>query len=158
MAVLLTDVCDQINNQRRPDRGNLTPQERQEVNRIYTDRTAIPEVVGLRPIVVGNYCRILKMTRKEQEQNKMKGFAPKWSTQVYRVHKKLPIPKNKENFRYYVSQVPSGDRVKDFYYRHELLKIPKILDKKVVKGLITHKEVVVAPDENWSDLSDYGTD
>ena len=165
-AVLLTDVCDQINNQRRPDRGNLTPlqllaltpQERQEVNRIYTDRTAIPEVVGLRPIVVGNYCRILKMTRKEQEQNKMKGFAPKWSTQVYRVHKKLPIPKNKENFRYYVSQVPSGDRVKDFYYRHELLKIPKILDKKVVKGLITHKEVVVAPDENWSDLSDYGTD
>ena len=165
-AVLLTDVCDQINNQRRPDRGNLTPlqllaltpQERQEVNRIYTDRTAILEVVGLRPIVVGNYCRILKMTRKEQEQNKMKGFAPKWSTQVYRVHKKLPIPKNKENFRYYVSQVPSGDRVKDFYYRHELLKIPKVLDKKVVKGLITHKEVVVAPDENWSDLSDYGTD
>ncbi len=101
----LTDVCDQINNQRRPDRGNLTPlqllaltpQERQEVNRIYTDRTAIPEVVGLRPIVVGNYCRILKMTRKEQEQNKTKGFAPKWSKQRYRVAKKLPIAKNKDH-------------------------------------------------------------
>ena len=159
-SVLLTDVCDQINNQRRPDRGNLTPlqllaltaQERHEVNRIYTDRTSIPEVTGLQPLVVGNFCRILKMTRKEQEQNKTKGFAPKWSKQVYRVEKKLPIAKNKEHFRYYMRHVS------EWYYRHELLKIPKVLDKKVVRGLITHREEVIAPDENWSDLSDYGTD
>ena len=159
-SVLLTDVCDQINNQKRPDRGNLTPlqllaltaAERHEVNKIYTDRTMIPEVVGLQPLLVGNFCRILKMTRKEQEQNKTKGFAPKWSKQVYRLEKKLPIAKNKEHFRYYLKHVA------EWYYRHELLKIPKRLDTKVVKGTIVHKEKVVAPDENWSDLSDYGTD
>jgi hypothetical protein len=38
------------------------------------------------------------------------------------------------------------------------LKIPKAVDRKVVRGTITHKENVVAPDENWSDLSDYGSD
>ena len=45
-----------------------------------------------------------------------------------------------------------------WYYRHELLRIPDVLDKKVVRGLINHREKVVAPDENWSDLSDYGSD
>ena len=159
-SVLLEDVCDQINNQRRPDRGNLTPLqllsltpgERKQVNEVYKDRTQIPEVIGLRPVYVGDFVRILKMTRKEQEQNKTKGFAPKWSKHVYRVRKKLPIAKNKEHFRYYLKHVG------DFYYRHEILKIPKTLDKKVPKGYVTHKEKVVAPDENWSDLTDYGTD
>ena len=157
---LLEDICDQINNQRRPDRGNLTPLqllaltagERLEINKIYSDRTEIPEVVGLAPLHAGNFVRILKMTRKEQEQNKTKGFAPKWSKSVYRVVKKLPIAKNKEHFRYYMKHV-SG-----FYYRHELLKIPKVIDKKVVKGYVSFKEDVVAPDENWSDLTDYGSD
>ena len=100
---LLEDICDQINNQRRPDRGNLTPlqllsltaSERVEINKIYTDRTEIPEVIGLSPLHPGNYVRILKMTRKEQEQNKTKGFAPKWSKNVYRVVKKLAIAKNR---------------------------------------------------------------
>ena len=164
-AVLLTDVCDQINNQKRPDRGNLTPlqllaltaAERHEVNKIYTDRTMIPEVTGLQQLHLGHSVRILRMTRKEQETNKTKGFAPKWSKKVYLVHKKLPIAKNKEHFRYYLKSLV-GDRIAEFYYRHELLKIPKTTDRKVVKGLITHKENVVAPDENWSDLSDYGSD
>ena len=159
-SVLFEDISDQINNQRRPDRGNLTPYqllsltpgERQQINSIYTDRTHIPEVIGLQPINVGDFVRILKMTRKEQEQNKVKGFAPKWTKQVYRVSKKLPIAKNKEHFRYYMKHVA------EFYYRHELLKIPKKLDKKVVKGHIKHVEKVVAPDENWSDLTDYGSD
>ena len=60
-SVLLTDVCDQINNQKRPDRGNLTPlqllaltaAERHEVNRIYTDRSQIPEVVVSNPFMWG---------------------------------------------------------------------------------------------------------
>ena len=164
-SVLLTDICDQINNQKRPDRGNLTPlqllaltaAERHEVNLIYTDRTQIPEVVGLQVLNVGHFVRILRMTRKEQEQNKTKGFAPKWSKQVYGVYKKLPIAKNKDHFRYYMKLL-TGKKVEEFYYRHELLKIPKRIDRKVYKGYITHKEVVVAPDENWSDLSDPGTD
>ena len=51
---LLEDICDQLNNQRRPDRGNLTPLQLLsltiEINKIYTDRTEIPEVIGLAPV------------------------------------------------------------------------------------------------------------
>ena len=159
-SVLLDDITDQINSQKRPDRGNLTPMEllaltpaeRRAVNEIYTDRTEIPEVPGLKPIFPGNFVRILNMTRKEQIQNKTKGFAPKWSKSVYTIKKKLPIAKNKTQFRYYLHETSA------WYYRHELLKIPDVLDKKVARGLINHREKVVAPDENWSDLSDYGSD
>ena len=53
-SVLLLDVCDQINNQRRPDRGNLTPlellqlnaAERLQVNALHKERTFVPEVFG----------------------------------------------------------------------------------------------------------------
>ena len=159
-SVLLDDITDQINTQRRPDRGNLTPlellaltaSERSAINLIYTDRTEVPEVPGLKHLFPGNYVRVLNMTRKEQITNKLKGFAPKWSKTVYTVKKKLPIAKNKTQFRYYLEE--NGN----FYYRHELLKIPAKLDKKVVRGLINHREKVVAPDEDWSDLSDYGSD
>ena len=71
---------------------------------------------------------------------------------VYTIKKKLPIAKNKTQFRYYMHETSA------WYYRHELLRIPDVLDKKVVRGLINHREKVVAPDENWSDLSDYGSD
>ena len=71
---------------------------------------------------------------------------------MFIVWSKNAIAKNKEHFRYYMKHV-SG-----FYYRHELLKVPKELDKKVPRGYITFKEMVVAPDENWSDLTDYGSD
>ena len=159
-SVLLDDITDQINSQKRPDRGNLTPlqllaltpAERLEVNRIYTDRTDVPEVPGLKPLFRGSYVRVLNMTRKEQITNKIKGFAPKWSRRVYQIRKKLAIAKNKTQFRYYLEE--NGN----FYYRHELLKIPDKLDKKVIRGLINKRENVVAPDEDWSDLSDYGSD
>ena len=159
-SVLLDDITDQINRQKRPDRGNLTPlellaltrAERLEVNKIYSDRTDVPEVPGLHPLWPGNYVRVLNMTRKEQIQNKIKGFAPKWSRKVYQVRQKRAIAKNKTQFRYYLQENAN------WYYRHELLKIPSKLDKKVVRGLISHREKVVAPDEDWSDLSDYGSD
>lgn len=159
-SVLLDDITDQINSQKRPDRGNLTPlellaltpAERLEVNKIYSDRTHMPEVKGLTPVWPGNFVRVLNMTRKEQITNKTKGFAPKWSKKVYTVRKKLPIAKNKTQFRYYMMENIN------WYYRHELLKIPDIVDEKVVRGLIHHRENIVAPDEDWSDLSDYGSD
>ena len=158
-AVLLTDVCDQINNQKRPDRGNLTPlqlltlsaEERKMVNATYNDRTFLPDLKGLSPLYIGSYVRVLKMTRKEQIQNKVKGFAPKWSKTVYQVKRMVAIPKNDNHYRYYLE----GGR--QFYYRHELLKIPRMLDKKV-KDYIDHKEYVIAPDEDWSAESDYGSD
>ena len=58
----------------------------------------------------------------------------------------------RSHVRYYLEENAN------FYYRHELLKIPEQLDKKVIRGLISHRENVVAPDEDWSDLSDYGSD
>ncbi len=91
------------------------------------------------------------MTRKEQIQNKTKGFAPKWSKTVHQVKRKVPLPKNNSCFRYYLE----GGSV--FYYRHELLKVPRKLDKKV-RDYIEHKEYVIAPDEDWSAESDYGSD
>ena len=109
------------------------------------------EIPGLRPLFVNDTVRLLKMTRKEQEQNKIKGFAPKWSKDTYTILKRTGLQKNPGVYRYFVGLHQS-------YYRHELLKIPKKLDKKVVKGHIKHVEKVVAPDENWSDLSDYGSD
>ena len=131
-AVLLTDVCDQINNQKRPDRGNLTPLqlltlsdgERKMVNDTYNDRTFVPDVKGLKPLYIGSTVRVLKMTRKEQIQNKTKGFAPKWSKTVHQVKRKVPLPKNNSCFRYYLE----GGSV--FYYRHELL----------MRDYIEHKE------------------
>ena len=155
-SVILTDICDQINNQRRPDRGNLTPlqllsltaDERKHVNSIYSDRTEIPEVQGLPQLFVGNFVRILQMKRKEQITNSIKGFAPKWSKDVHVVRKKTVIAKNKDHFRYYLQNVY------DFYYRHELLKIPKLLDKKVIGGKIKKKEEILNEDV-WTPPSDY---
>lgn len=158
-SVILTDICDQINNQRRPDRGNLTPMqllsltadERKHVNSIYKDRTEIPEVQGLSQLFVGSKVRILQMTRKEQNTNSIKGFAPKWSKDVHVVRKKTSIAKNKDHFRYYLQNVH------DFYYRHELLKIPKLLDTKVIGGKIKKKERILNEDV-WTPPSDYDSD
>ena len=121
------------------------------VNATYNDRTFLPDLKGLSPLYIGSYVRVLKMTRKEQIQNKVKGFAPKWSKTVYQVKRMVAIPKNDNHYRYYLE----GGR--QFYYRHELLKIPRMLDKKV-KDYIDHKEYVIAPDEDWSAESDYGSD
>ena len=40
------------------------------------------------------------MTRKEQEQNKIKGFAPKWSKRLYTILRKTRLRKNEFVFRY----------------------------------------------------------
>ena len=126
-SVLLEDISYSINHQKRPTRGNLTPiqllalneEERKKVNAMWDDRNDdIPEVQGLPKLYVGNSCRILLMTRKEQATNAKKGFTAKWSTEVYTVLRKIAIPKNRENYRYFVGTHQS-------YFRHELLKIPR---------------------------------
>ena len=153
VSTLLEDITDQLNNQKRPDRANmsalqlltLTKEQRIAVNAKHKDRSYVSEVPGLKPIFVGDKCRILLMTRKEQVQNKLKGFAPKWSKTIYTLIKKRAIPKNKTVFRYWVG---AGQ----FYYRHELLKIPKSLDKNVITDYVSHKENVLAPEEEqWED-------
>ena len=67
-SVLLEDITDQINNQKRPDRGNLTPlqllglngAERAQVNETHRDRTFRGLETGLKALKVGNTVRFLK--------------------------------------------------------------------------------------------------
>jgi hypothetical protein len=139
------EIADQINNQPRRDRGNLTPIQllqldaagRNAINMLYRDKTVSAEVPGLRPLFVNDTVRVLKMTRKEQEQNKIKGFAPKWSKRLYTVLRKTKLRKNAFVFRYDVG-------LPDTYYRHELQKITGgRVDKVVPNQYVRYKEVVI---------------
>ena len=129
-SVLLDDITDQINSQRRPDRGNLTPlqllalndRQRSTINATYKENlvTSLP---GLKPLVVGNTVRILMMTRKEQEKFH-KQFAPKWSKKTYTILRRTGLRRNPGVFKYSVG-------LPNTYYRHELLHIPKETDTNV---------------------------
>ena len=143
---ILEDISTSINNQKRPDRGNLTPiqllklnkQDRLAVNALYGEKTEIPEIKGLRPLFPGSSVRILLMTFKEQVQNKVKGFAPKWSRDIFTIRKKTALQGNPNNFRYFLREENQS------YFRHELLWIPREVDQEVVgkhmKGV--SKEIV----------------
>jgi hypothetical protein len=149
------EIAFQINHQRRPDRGNLTPIQllgldkagRESINRLYKDRTVHAEIPGLSPLYVNDTVRLLKMTRKEQEQNKIKGFAPKWTKRLYTVIRKTALRKNEFAYRYDIG-------LPDTYYRHELLKVRDPVDTEVPDGYVRYKEVVYggydpADDEEW---------
>ena len=147
------EIADQINNQPRRDRGNLTPIQllqldaggRAAINHIYKDRTVTHEVPGLKPLNVNDTVRLLKMTRKEQETNAVKGFAPKWSKRLYTVLRKTKLRKNEYVYRYDIG-------LPDTYYRHELQKIRKgEVDRVVPNQYVRYKEVVIGgyqPDED----------
>ncbi len=163
-AQILHEITIQINNEPRQARGGLTPIQllaldkagRKMINDQYRVReNPVAEVHGLRTLGVGDWVRLLLMTRKEQETNKMKGFTAKWSEEIYEVFKKTPLRKNAFMFRYDIG-LPTT------YYRHELLKIPKKIDAKVPDGLVRYKEVSVGSeyvpgDEEW-DRSDVDSD
>ncbi len=89
------------------------------------------------------------MTRKEQAANTVKGFTAKWSTEIFTVLKKMAIPRNRNNYRYFVGTHQS-------YFRHELLKVPRVVDTETY-DMVRHKQVIVAPEEDWSDL-EYDSD
>ena len=156
-SVLLEDISYAINHQKRPDRGNLTPvqllslnkEEIAKVNEMWEDRTDAPEVHGLRRLNVGDSVRVLLMTRKQQAQNSIKGFTAKWSREVWTVLRKAAIPRNRNNYRYWVGAHKS-------YFRHELLWVPRTVDSEVV-DLVVHRQQVVAEGEDWSDL-EYDSD
>ena len=131
---ILADISISINNQKRPDRGNLTPiqllklskKDRLIVNAMYGEKTEIPEIKGLRQLFPGSHVRILLMTFKEQVQNKTKGFAPKWSRDIFIVRKKTALQGNPNNFRYFLRDENQS------YFRHELLWIPREVDREVI--------------------------
>ena len=148
------EIANQINNQRRPDRGNLTPIQllaldragRESINKLYKDRTVTAEIPGLVPLFVNDTVRLLKMTRKEQEQNKIKGFAPKWTKRLYTVIRKTALRKNEFAYRYDIG-------LPDTFYRHELLKVRDV-DSEVPDKYVRYREAVYggydpADDEEW---------
>ena len=86
---------------------------------------------------VNDHVRLLKMTRKEQEVNKIKGFAPKWTKRVYQVLRKTKLRKNEYAFRYDIG-------LPDTYYRHELQKIRGgNVDTAVPNRYVRYKEVII---------------
>ena len=132
-ADVLWAISEQINNQRRPVRGNLTPLQllelsdgqRRKINENYRE-DFIGHVRGLKQLIVGDTVRILEMTRKEQDKFH-KQFAPKWSK------KNTPCCEGRGSGEIRVFCVGKSQT----YYRHELLKIPKRTDSVVplVRGL-----------------------
>ena len=135
-ADVLWAISEQLNNQRRPVRGNMTPlqllslsdKQRQVVNLTYKE-DFIKHVPGLKRLDVGDTVRILEMTRKDQLKFQ-KQFAPKWSKRKYTVIRVTGLRRNPGVYKYSIGQAQT-------YYRHELLKIPRKTDSHVpeVPGL-----------------------
>ena len=158
-SVILEDITDQLNNQKRPDRGNLTPlqllslgkDERAQINELHRDRTFGGLETGLKPLRVGHNVRILLWDRKAQVKGglgaRFKGFAPKWSKRTYTVLKRRATSRNPGVYQYYVGR-------EQVYYRHELLRIPKKVDKDVPQGYVRHEQHVVIPEEDEWDSDD----
>ena len=138
VAPLLWDISEQLNNQRRPKRGNHTPYElllmtepqRRDVNKTYDDSYFGIGVEGQKKLPLlknGDSVRKLEMTFKDQATGKLKGFQEKWSRRIYQVLGKTGLNRNKHVFRYRI-----GDP-KRTYYRHELLLIPKEVDSEILR-------------------------
>mgnify|MGYP001212310960 CR=1 FL=1 len=137
-ADLLWDISEQLNNQRRPRKGNHTPYEllrmaapeRNALNAQYNDSytgVGVDAQKKLPLLKVGDHVRKLEMTYKEQVENKRKAFQEKWSRTVYQVLRITKLRRNKHIMRYSI-----GDP-KRSYFRHELLLIPKDTDQEVLR-------------------------
>ena len=74
-----------------------------------------------------------------------KGFAPKWSSDIYKVTRKTRLQGNPNNFRYFLWKMPES------YFRHELLWVPRNTDTSIVEGFVVHEEKLIAEDP----LSDF---
>ena len=134
-ADLLHDISEQLNNQRRPRKGNHTPYELLQMSkkqRGLINNEYEAKLVGiygqkvLPPLKRGDHVRKLMMTQKEQISGKIKGFQEKWSRKVYEVMSVHALRRNKNAKKYQI-----GDP-KRTYYRHELLLIPKKVDQTVM--------------------------
>ena len=127
----------------------LGKDERAAVNANHRDRAFGGLETGLKPLKVGHTVRILLWDRKEQVKGglgaRFKGFAPKWSKRTYTVMRRRALNRNPGVFLYNVG-------LDQEYYRHELLKIPRVVDRDVPQGLIANTQRVVAPQEaEWEE-------
>jgi len=164
-AQVLDDISWQINHQPRPDKQGLTPVQildltEAQVKTLYensTERTALAEPLkNLRKLAVGDSVRILLMDRKSQVKGTLKGFQPKWSTEISTVLRIVALRKNPSVHRFHVGLHQS-------YFRHELLWVPRDVDRSVPRRLVqkvrdTKPAQIYDPEENWSDLDEYDSD
>ena len=151
-SMILDDICIALNNQPRPSKKMLTPlqllgltrRQREEVNAGLED-TLLQPAPGLKALSIGSTVRVLLMTRKEQEQKKLKGFAPKWSDTEYSVLRRRRMRRNPSMMKYDLG-------LTDWYYRHELLKIPKVTDDEVFDMIpADRRQNIVTTGEQWAD-------
>ena len=160
---LLDDISWQINNQKRPDKQNLTPEQilglnEGQIKTLYEnslDRTELSEPIkGLRALKVGSMVRVLMMDRKQQVKGLLKGFQPKWSRTTHYVLKITKLRKNPNVHRYFIGLSQS-------YFRHELLWIPPRVDRAIprdqLRNVQDRQDTVIREGENWSDL-EYDSD
>ena len=130
-------ISNQLNMQPRRQFQNKTPLQllslnksmRKEANAYNLEHRSYQEttVSNLPVLVEDNRVRFLTWTRKEQAANSMKGYSEKWSRSIHTVRKMIRIDKNKDVFKYYISDMPH------YFWRHELLKITGEVDNKVPK-------------------------
>ena len=145
-GLILEQICESINKQPRPIRGNLTPLEllrldkdgRKSVNANY--KIPLADSTGLKELFIGSHVRTLVMTMKEQIKNTVKGFAPKWSKDVYVVERKRALAGNTNNFRYFLKGLTES------YFRHELLWIPPSVDTEVYDMVDWKKDASIYED------------
>ena len=147
-AVICHLIAQQINNQKRKNKGNNSPiqllrMKIQDVNRVNREfplnNSRTMKKLNLPEIKVGDKVRKLMMSRKEQTNPginpDMKGFSVKWSQRIYMVIRKQRMQKNFEVYKYWIS--PKTEFTNKAFYRHELLllkgkvdsDIPKVPDK-----------------------------
>ena len=169
-STILEDISDQINNQKRPDRGNLTPLQLLTLNR--EQRTTVnaknnAPLVGvesdLKELKIGNRIRYLTWDRKEQVHGglsaRFKGFAPKWSKNTYTVVRKIALRRNPGSYHYDIglkqaAKLLRSRRMRDalnirdeprskepqLFLRHELLRIPYKVDRQVPTQFMEHRQ------------------
>jgi hypothetical protein len=140
---LLTKSIEfQLNNQKRPNKLNMTPiqllslnsREREKVTPQFKDRVIIG-VEKQKPIEPGSRVRYLQLTRKEQAETalgaKGKSFHPKWSASLHTVLKKTKLRKNPGFHTYKISGLEHNR------FRHELLWLPNrvVVDTSVPRSV-----------------------
>jgi hypothetical protein len=125
--LLVTSICEAMNEQPRPNLKGLTPIQILKLGSKDTESLNRERVYRLEDIErrqhsleINDSVRTLMMDRKAQAKPPLdyKGFQPKWSTTIYQIIKRTHLKGNNLFFRYFLN-----NNAQQSYYRHELLKI-----------------------------------
>ena len=124
-AVVLRQIQDQLNNTPRLSKKNYTPieilkLEKSKLQGLVSNRfIPVSGYKKMKNIFIGDSVRILTWDRKTQVASSfVKGYAEKWSRDVYEVKQIKKLANNDNLFRYKLNN-------KKTYFRHEILKIRK---------------------------------